>query len=70
MASTDRLIELDFTELARARRLIRDLANSGVMEPNELRMIWLIADRVDFAVTAKRQAGHHEVPEPLDWLYR
>jgi hypothetical protein len=47
--------DLTLEELARANRLIRDLANSGVCTPEEIRMLWLIADRVDIAVRVKRQ---------------
>ena len=53
---------LTFEELATARRLIRDLANSGVCQPHEIQMLWTAADRIDDAGAAKRQrsgdAGH------------
>lgn len=52
---TDRKIDdLSIEELAAAVRLVRDLANSGVCEPDELRMLWRIADRIDAAVASKR----------------
>lgn len=44
---------LTFEELATARRLIRDLANSGVCQPHEIQMLWTAADRIDDAVAAK-----------------
>jgi hypothetical protein len=46
---------LSFEELANAKRQLRDLANAGVCEPNELRTLWTIADRLDAAVRAKRE---------------
>jgi hypothetical protein len=52
---TSPLESLTFEELAQARRLARDLANTGVCEPHELRHIWTLCDRIDAAVTAKRQ---------------
>ncbi len=56
MPATKSLELLSFEELATARSLIRDLANTGVAEPHELRHLWTMADRVDAAVTSKRQA--------------
>jgi hypothetical protein len=51
----DRKIDdLSIEELARAARLVIDLANSGVCQPDELRQLWAIADRIDAAVMAKR----------------
>jgi hypothetical protein len=47
--------DLSIEELATAARLVRDLANSGVCEPDELRMLWRIADWIDAAVLAKRE---------------
>jgi hypothetical protein len=35
--------------------LVRDLANWGVCEPDELRVLWRIADRIDAAVASKRE---------------
>ncbi len=49
------LADLSIEHLAKTARLIKDLANSGVCEPDELRMLWLIADRVDAAVASKRE---------------
>jgi hypothetical protein len=49
------MADLSIEELATASRLVRDLANSGVCEPDELRMLWRIADRLDEAVAAKRE---------------
>jgi hypothetical protein len=49
-----KLDDLTIEELARAARLITDLANSGVCTPDEMRQLWRIADRVDAAVLAKR----------------
>jgi hypothetical protein len=46
---------MTFDELAQARYLIRDLANTGVCNPHELKHLWTVADRIDDAVTAKRQ---------------
>ena len=49
---------MTFDELAQARRLVRDLANTGVCNPHELKHLWTVADRIDEAATAKRQAEH------------
>ena len=35
--------DLSIDELATAARLIKDLANAGVCEPDELRQLWRIA---------------------------
>jgi hypothetical protein len=50
----DKLAGMTTGQLAAAVRLVRDLANSGVCEPDELRMLWRIADRIDAAVASKR----------------
>lgn len=47
--------DLSIEELASASRLVRDLANVGVCQPDELRMLWHIADRIDAAVASKRE---------------
>ena len=49
-----KIYDLSIEELATAARLVKDLANSGVCEPDELRQLWRIADRIDEAVAAKR----------------
>ena len=55
---TDRTIDdLTIDELARAARLVTDLANSGVCDPEEMRQLWVIADRIDAAVLAKRETS-------------
>ena len=55
---TDRRIDdLTVDELAMAARLVTDLANSGVCEPEEIRQLWRIADRIDAAVLAKRETS-------------
>lgn len=48
--------DLTFEQLADAHRLIRDLANSGVCDSQEIKHLWTIADRIDDAVAAKRQS--------------
>jgi len=58
MSAEQPLEQMTFDELAQARRLIRDLANTGVCNPHELKHLWTVADRVDEAVTAKRQAEY------------
>jgi hypothetical protein len=51
----DKLTGMTIDQLAAAARLVRDLANSGVCEPDELRMLWRIAERIDATVLAKRE---------------
>jgi hypothetical protein len=51
--------DLSIEELAHAIGLIRDLANSGVCEADEIRALWRIADRIDEAVAAKRGGVGH-----------
>ena len=50
----DNIRNLTIEQLASAMAAIRDLANSGVCEPDEISALWRIADRVDAAVAAKR----------------